>query len=160
MNRPRISVLFVCTGNSCRSPMAEAILRHLANERFEAMSAGSRPAGFVHPLALATLESLQIPTEGLESKHTCEFLERPIDIVITLCDNASAECPVWPGDSTLAHWSLPDPTFAPGTEEEQLEFCKKVAQRLQTKIRRLIELPIASLSRPELAQRLQKLADA
>jgi len=155
---PRKSVLFLCTGNACRSQMAEAILSHHDNGKFIALSAGTRPAGFVHPLVLKTLEDMGISADELESKSVREFLDRRIDICITLCDSASAECPVWPPSTVQAHWALPDPTFFQGTEEKRLEFCGGIAQRIVDKISKFIILPVQSMSTKELTDRLTLLA--
>lgn len=95
------------------------------------LSAGSRPAGFVHPLALQVLRELNIPVDSLSSKHWSEVMDRQIDVCITLCDNASAECPTWPDSTALAHWSMPDPVFLQGTDEQRLAFCRTVAERLR-----------------------------
>lgn len=147
-------VLFLCTGNSCRSQMAEAILRHLAGDRFEAFSAGSHPAGFVHPLTIETMLRMNIPMEDQSSKSWDEFASTSFDVVITVCDAAAREpCPTWPDDPLTTHWSLPDPAYHPGTEEERLEFALRIAQRLRTKIQGVIDLDW-SLDRTELTQRL------
>lgn len=147
-------VLFVCTGNSCRSQMAEAILRHLGGERFAAHSAGSKPAGFVHPLAVEAMARMNIPMEGAVSKSWDEFVDQPMDLVVTVCDNAAGEvCPVWPGSPHVVHWSLPDPAYYPGTRAERIEFALRVAQRLTTKIQGMIELDW-SMDGAELDRRL------
>lgn len=152
-------ILFLCTGNSCRSQMAEAILRHLAGDSFESLSAGSHPAGFVHPLAIETMRRLNIPMEEQTSKGWDEFTDKPVDVVITLCDEAAGEaCPAWPQDPIRAHWSLPDPAYHPGTEEEGMELALRVAQRLRTKIEVLIEL-VWSTDRNELTKRLKFLGE-
>ncbi len=152
-------VLFLCTGNSCRSQMAEAILRHLAGDRFEASSAGSHPAGFVHPLAIEAISRLDIALEEQTSKGWDEFKDTPVDVVITVCDEAAGEtCPAWPVAPITAHWSLPDPVFHPGSEEERCEFALRVAQRLRTKIEALTELDW-SMDRGELAKRLKFLGE-
>lgn len=152
-------VLFLCTGNACRSQMAEAILRHVAGDRFEASSAGSHPAGFVHPLAIEAMQRLDIPMEDHISKSWDEFAQTPVDVVITVCDAAAGEqCPTWPGRPITTHWSLPDPAYHPGTEEERVEFALRVARRLRTKIEGLIELDW-SLDRAELTRRLTFLGD-
>ena len=153
-DQKKISVLFLCTGNSCRSQMAEAILHHLGGDRFESLSAGSRPAGFVHPLAIDAMEQLDIALNSTTSKSWDEFAARPVDVVITVCDAAAAEvCPVWPGAPVKAHWSLADPAYHPGTDEERLSFALLVAERLKTKIQAMIELDWSS-GRVALADRL------
>ncbi len=156
---PRKTVLFICTGNACRSQMAEALLRHTAGEKFEALSAGTRPAGFVHPLALKTLESMGVSTAGLESKHVEELTDRPINIAITVCDNAAAECPPTLAADIQAHWALPDPSFYQGTEEERLEFCGSVAERILKKIRGLAKLRFEEHSKEQISLILKQLAD-
>ena len=159
MPQSRKRVLFICTGNSCRSQMGEALLRHIASDKFEAVSAGTRPAGFVHPLALRTLESMGVSTEGLESKHFEELAECPIDIAITVRDNASAECPSWFRSGLRVHWGLPDPSFHTGSEDERTTFCREIAERLKSKITRLAALPLGTMSPSSLEQELLKLVD-
>ena len=135
------TVLFLCTGNSCRSQMAEAMLRHLGQGRFQAVSAGSHPAGFVHPLAIETMSRMGMPIENQASKSWDEFTKTPVDAVITLCDAAAAEsCPTWLGSPSTAQWSLPDPAFHPGADEERVAFAMQVAQRLKTKLEQLVQL--------------------
>lgn len=134
-------VLFLCTGNSCRSQMAEALLRQIGGDGFEALSAGSHPAGFVHPLALEAMRRMDVPVANLVSKSWNEFADRPVDVVITLCDDAAEEpCPVWPGDPIRVHWSLPDPAYFVGTEQDRIEFTMRIAERLSAKIRGLAAL--------------------
>ena len=153
-DRPKISVLFLCTGNSCRSQMAEAMLRQLGGDRFEALSAGSHPAGFIHPLAIDAMSRLNIPLASQTSKSWNEFFDTRLDVVVTLCDAAASEaCPVWPGSPMTAHWSLPDPAFHPGTDDERLEFTLLIAERLRAKIAGLAALDWSS-DRAELKQRL------
>ena len=152
-------VLFLCTGNSCRSQMAEAILRHTGADRFDAFSAGSYPAGFIHPLAVEVMNEMGVPLDDQTSKSWDEFSDTLFDVVITVCDDAAAEsCPVWPGDPIRAHWSLPDPAYHQGTEEERLEFARRVALRLRTKIEGLVTLEW-SKDRGELARHLQFLGE-
>ena len=153
-------VLFLCTGNCCRSQMAEAILSRLGSERFEALSAGSHPAGFVYPLAIEALQRLDMPIDECQtSKSWDEFADAPVDAVITLCDVAAGEsCPTWPGSPIKAHWSLPDPGAIFGTDEERTEFTLRVAKRLRTKIEGLVELDW-SLPAGELTKRLQFLGE-
>ena len=152
-------VLFLCTGNSCRSQMAEAILRELGGERFEAYSAGSWPAGFVHELAVEAMARLNVPMTNQVSKSWDEFADSSMDVVITLCDAAAAEtCPNWPGDPIRAHWSLPDPALHPGSPEDRVEFAVRIARRLQAKIEALVNL---DWSRPgdELSDQIMSLGD-
>ena len=113
----QIKVLFICTANACRSQMAEALLRHLGSERFEAASAGAHPVGYIHPLAVGTMEGLGIEMTGQRSKSWDEFANTPVDLAITLCDTAALEpCPAF-GDATLmAHWSTQDPVALMGSE--------------------------------------------
>ncbi len=114
----RRQVLVFCTGNSCRSIMAEALINHLGQERYKAASAGSAPAGHVHPKSVATLERHGIDTAGLRSKSWDEFADRHFDIVITVCDQAANEsCPLYTGGSVKLHWSTPDPASAEGDDQ-------------------------------------------
>lgn len=139
MPSSKIKVLFLCTGNSCRSIMAEALLTHLGHEAFEANSAGSRPAGFVHPLALHALSILRIPLDDLTSKSWDAFAGQEMDVVITLCDSAAQEsCPVFPGTKFKAHWSIPDPAFYEGNEMQRAAFAVSVAKRIQAKVEGLV----------------------
>jgi len=155
----KVKVLFLCTGNSCRSQMAEAILRHLGGDRFDAFSAGSHPAGFVHPLAIEAMGRLNIPMDDPTSKGWDQFANFPFDAVITLCDAAAREaCPLWPGSPVTAHWSLPDPSYHVGTEDERIEFSVRVAERLRMKTQGLIDLDW-SADKVELARRLQFLGE-
>lgn len=150
---PKPKVLFLCTGNACRSQMAEALLRSLAGDRFEALSAGSHPAGFIHPLAEDAMAAMNIPLDGARSKSWDEFSTDPVDVVITVCDAAAELCPTWPGTPIVAHWPLPDPVGHWGSEEDRQAFAAGIAQRLLTKIQGLIELDW-SLDREELTRRL------
>lgn len=131
-------VLFLCTGNSCRSQMAESILNKLGEGRFEAVSAGSKPAGFVHPLALSFLRNLGYPTEGLRSKPLEEFRQQRFDAVITVCDRAKEACPVWPG-AAMIHWSFEDPADATGSDEEKSAVFRKVYFEIERRIRLYVE---------------------
>jgi arsenate reductase len=153
------TVLFLCTGNACRSQMAEAMLRHVGGDRFTAHSAGSAPAGFVHPLALAALDQLGISNDSLESKGWDQFRDTRIDVAITLCDSAAQQpCPTFPGRGIRAHWPLPDPSFYPGSPDEQFEFCMVVARRLLLKIECLATLDFDRLSPADLQRELDALA--
>ncbi len=152
------TVLFICTGNSCRSQMAEAILRHVAGDKFEALSGGTRPAGVVQTIALRTLERMGVSTDGLESKHLDRFADYPVNIAITVCDNASAECPSWLGADIKVHWGLPDPTFHPGSEDEGEDFCTEIAERIRAKVTRLANMRLEECSREELVDKLSNLS--
>ena len=138
--------------------MAEAMLRHFGDESFEAMSAGTHPAGFVHPLATVCLGRMGIDLADQTSKSWEEYKETPIDAVITLCDSAEEECPTWPTKTIRAHWSLPDPAYHLGEMEERIEFAMRVATRLRTKIERLVELDW-SASPEDIERRLRFLGE-
>ncbi len=144
------NVLFVCTGNSARSILAEGILNKLAQGRFKAWSAGSQPKGAVHPLALDTLAQIHISPEGFSSKNWDVFAgpeAPPLDFVFTVCDNAAGEvCPVWPGQPFTAHWGVPDPAAVTGTPEEQQRAFKDAAQALKRRIELMLALPIDKLA--------------
>lgn len=157
-NPPR-KILFLCTGNSCRSQMAEAILRHLGGEAFEAYSAGSHPAGFVHDLAYEALARLEIPAEELRSKSWDEFADVSLDVILTLCEQAAAEpCPLWDGPSIVSAWTLPDPAYHPGKPDERVEYAVRVARRLRAKIEALLVLDFL-LPPEELQRRLDGLGE-
>jgi arsenate reductase (thioredoxin) len=138
-------VLFVCTGNSARSIMAEGLLNHLGGPRFKAFSAGSHPNGTVHPLALQTLAALKLPTGGYRSKAWEEFSSAdspPLDFVFTVCDNAAGEvCPVWPGRPATAHWGVPDPAAFEGSEEARARAFMDTALTLRRRIELMLALP-------------------
>ena len=147
------NALFICTGNSARSILAEGILNALGEGRFRAYSAGSHPKGEVHPLALATLERLHMPTAGYRSKNWDEFAvpgAPELDFIFTVCDNAAGEvCPVWPGQPVTAHWGVYDPAAVTGTPAQQLHAFEEVAQILKRRIDLMLSLPaekLASLS--------------
>jgi arsenate reductase (thioredoxin) len=129
------TVLILCTGNSCRSQMAEAILQKAAGELMEVHSAGSKPAGHVHPLAIKVMAEIGIDISGHRSKHMNEFLDRPVATVITVCGHADQACPMFPGQVNRYHWGFDDPAHAIGTEEEILA----VFRRGRDEIRRVFE---------------------
>jgi len=129
----KIKVLFLCTHNSARSQMAEGLLRHLAGERFEVMSAGT-VATQVRPLAVRAMDELGIDISSHESTNMARYLGEPFDYVITVCDEANEACPFFPHAAQRLHWSLPDPAAAEGTEEERLEFFRSVRDRLWIRI--------------------------
>ncbi|MBQ0957921.1 arsenate reductase ArsC [Ideonella sp. 4Y11] len=143
-------VLFICTGNSARSIMAEALLAHLGGGRFVAHSAGSHPTGQVHPLALATLAELGVPQQGLRSKSWDEFAgpQAPVlDFTFTVCDRAAGEtCPLWPGQPMTAHWGVEDPAAPDDDAQRQRRRFLEVALVLKRRIELLLALPIASLA--------------
>jgi arsenate reductase len=145
------NVLFLCTGNSARSIMAEAIMNRKGGPNFVAYSAGSHPKGSVHPLALKQLEKARLPTEGYCSKDWNEFSQPGaprLDFVFTVCDNAAAEvCPVWPGQPLTAHWGVPDPAAAQGSAEEIERVFHDAFFMLDRRISLFIALPLGSLDR-------------
>jgi arsenate reductase len=153
------NVLFICTGNSARSILAEGILNELGENRFHAYSAGSQPKGEVHPLALATLERLLMKTTGYRSKSWDEFAapEAPVfDFIFTVCDNAAGEtCPLWPGKPVSAHWGVPDPAAAEGSKEEQLQAFKNAALTLRRRIELFLSLPLQRLDAMSLQHELR-----
>jgi len=152
------NVLFLCTGNSARSIMAEAILAREGVGRFTAFSAGSRPRGTIDPTVLTLLRSTNYPTETLRSKSWDEFAvpgAPAMDFVFTVCDSAAAEvCPVWPGAPMSAHWSLPDPAACTGSEAEKAALCADVMRMLNTRIGIFAALPLRGLDRLTLQRRL------
>lgn len=129
------TILILCTGNSCRSHLAEGILRAALDARFRVASAGSNPAGFVHPLAIRVMDEIGIDISDHRSKHLNVFLTDNISTVITVCGNADQACPIFPGQRNRYHWGFEDPAHATGTEEEQLV----VFRRVRDEIRRVFE---------------------
>lgn len=155
------NVLFLCTGNSARSIMAEALLNARGNGRFKAHSAGSHPKGRVHPQALETLRRNGLPTDGLRSKSWNEFSTPgapQLDFVFTVCDNAAAEvCPVWSGEPITAHWGVADPAAVEGTDEEKRQAFDEAFHELDARIRRLSGLGIEGLDRVALVRQLREI---
>ena len=165
-NRPDnkvYNVLFLCTGNSARSIIAEAILNRVGQGRFQAFSAGSRPRGRVHPATLDLLQQLHFDVSGLRSKSWTEFAAShapQLDFVFTVCDNAAGEtCPLWPGQPMTAHWGVPDPAEAKGTPAEIALAFKDAYRMLNQRIRIFVALPIRSLDRLSLQKRLREIGD-
>ncbi|HEY8698360.1 MAG TPA: arsenate reductase ArsC [Rhizomicrobium sp.] len=152
------NVLFLCTGNSARSLLAEALLNKTGAGKFVAYSAGSHPTGRVNPNALALLKRLDFPTEDLRSKSWDEFAAAgapPLDFVFTVCDNAANEvCPVWPGQPMTAHWGVPDPAAVRGDEEKIAHAFRGAFLLLQRRIELFANLPVDKLDRLSLKRRL------
>jgi arsenate reductase (thioredoxin) len=155
------SVLFLCTGNSARSIMAECLLNRLGQGRFKTYSAGSRPKGEVHPYALDLLTKLNFLTKDLRSKDWTEFAAPgapPLDFAFTLCDEAAAEqCPVWPGQPMTAHWGLPDPAAASGDEVARRLAFAEAFRMLNNRISIFVSLPMKSLDKLSLQKRLDEI---
>ena len=155
----RYNVLFLCTGNSARSIMAEAILNFKGRPNFTAYSAGSHPSGVVRPEALHQLEVAHVPTRGLRSKPWEEFAQPgspKLDFVLTVCDNAAKEvCPVWPGQPITAHWGVADPAAVEGSETDQWLGFRTAFRELEARIKIFTSLPIRSLDRAKLQERLR-----
>jgi arsenate reductase len=143
------NVLFLCTGNSARSILAESIMNRLGKGQFRGFSAGSHPNGLVNPLAVDLLKQLNFPTDGLRSKSWDEFAGPSgphFDFVITVCDNAAGEaCPVWPGTPITAHWGIPDPAAVEGTEIEKKAAFAQAFKSMDRRIKLFLSLPIASI---------------
>lgn len=135
------TVLILCTGNSCRSHLAEGILRAAAGDLIDVASAGSKPAGYVHPLAVKAMAEIGIDISAHRSKHLDEFLSRDIHTVITVCGNADQVCPMFPGQVNRHHWGFDDPAHATGTEEEQMA----VFRRVRDEIRKVFEAYAAGM---------------
>jgi arsenate reductase (thioredoxin) len=153
------NVLFLCTGNSARSILAESLLNHWGHGEFRAFSAGSFPKGQVHPMAVELLKRVNLPAEGLRSKSWDEFAAPgapPIDFIFTVCDNAAGEvCPVWPGRPMTAHWGIADPAAAKGTEADKAFAFRTALKELETRIKLLTSLPIDSLDGMTLQAKLR-----
>jgi len=152
------NVLFLCTGNSARSILAERIISQWGRGRFRGFSAGSHPQEVVHPIALELLRKMNLPTEGLRSKSWDEFAAPgapPLDFVFTVCDNAAGEvCPYWPGQPMTAHWGMPDPAAVAGSEPQRWVAFRAAFNALENRIKILTSLPLASIDRMKLQERL------
>ena len=159
--RPPYNVLFLCTGNSSRSILAEAILNHRGKPNFRGFSAGSHPAGRVNSHAIQQLESAGLPTAGLRSKSWDDF-SRPgapqMDFVFTVCDNAANEvCPVWPGQPITAHWGIPDPAAVVGGQDQIERAFREVFITLERRISLFLNLPLASLDSLAVKNKLERI---
>lgn len=131
MSETKPTLLILCTGNSCRSHLAEGILRAAAGDLFDVQSAGSNPAGYVHPLAVKVMHEIGIDIASHKSKHLKDFLDKPIETVITVCGNADQACPVFPGQVNRHHWPFYDPAKAEGSDEEKLALFRTVRDEIQ-----------------------------
>jgi arsenate reductase len=162
---PRLlNVLFLCTGNSARSILAESILNSVGPPKFRAYSAGSHPTGRINTFALDWLRSNRMPTEGLRSKGWDEFARDgapALDFVITVCDNAAGEvCPVWPGQPMTAHWGVPDPAAVSGTDDDRRKAISEVSRVLLNRMRIFVSLPLDKLDRLSLQNKLRDIGKA
>jgi len=158
------NVLFLCTGNSARSILAEAYLNSAAKGRFAAYSAGSHPAGKVNPFALELLRKNRLPTEGLRSKNWDEFAAAgapTMDFVFTVCDNAAGEaCPLWPGQPITAHWGVADPAAVEGSDDEKRRAFLRAYVELSNRINLFLNLPLEKLDRMALQRKLREIGKA
>ena len=158
MNDRPFNVLFLCTGNSARSILAESLVNHWGHGQFRGFSAGSAPKGQVHPIALELLRQLKMPVEGMRSKSWDEFA-RPgapqLDFIFTVCDNAAGEmCPIWPGQPMTAHWGVEDPASVEGADKDKWIAFRKAFHELESRIKAFTSLPLRSLDRMNLQRRL------
>ena len=162
MDRP-YNVLFLCTGNSARSILAEALMNKLGEGRFKAYSAGSFPKGEVNPHALPLVESLGFSAADFRSKSWDEFARPdapPLDFIFTVCDAAAGEaCPIWPGQPTTAHWGIPDPAAVQGSDAEIAAAFAEACRQLGNRIRLFLALPLASMDRLSLQARLRQIGE-
>ncbi len=158
------NALFICTGNSARSILAEGLMNQLGGGRVQAFSAGSQPSGRVNPFALAALQQLHIPSDGFRSKSWDEFAQPgapALDFVFTVCDNAAGEvCPYWPGQPMTAHWGLPDPAAVQGTDVHKAEAFMATAVALKRRIELMLALPLDTLAGMSLQRELDHIGKA
>jgi len=155
------NVLFLCTGNSARSILAESLLNHWGKGKFRAFSAGSFPKGQVHPMAIELLKRTNLQSEGFRSKSWDEFASPgapPIDFIFTVCDNAAGEvCPIWPGKPMTAHWGIADPAAVEGSEAEKAFAFRRALKELETRVKLFTSLPIDSLDAMTLQAKLRQI---
>jgi len=158
------NVLFLCTGNSARSILAEALINQWGRSKFLGFSASSHPKGQVHPIALELLQRMNFPTEGLRSKSWDEFAtpgSPPLDFVFTVCDNAAGEvCPYWPGQPMTAHWGVPDPAAVEGTDTEKWMAFRDTFRLLDNRVKLFTSLPLGLLDRIKLQESLDAIGNA
>ncbi len=161
MSNPTFNVLFLCTGNSARSILAEALMNHLGKGRFRAFSAGSHPTGKVNPFAVKLLENQGFPVDDLRSKSWDEFGapdSPPLDFVFTVCDNAAGEaCPFWPGQPMTAHWGVADPAAAEGDDAIKMLAFRQAFRELENRIKLFASLPFQSLDKIRLKNKLDEI---
>ena len=161
MTERPFNVLFLCTGNSARSILAESLVNHWGRGKFVGFSAGSSPKGAVHPIALELLRHMKMPAEGMRSKSWDEFAKPgapQLDFVFTVCDNAAGEmCPIWPGQPMTAHWGVADPVAVEGSETEKWLAFRNTFRELESRIKIFTSLPIRSLDRVKLQQTLREI---
>jgi arsenate reductase len=163
MNEPTFNVLFLCTGNSARSIMAEALLTTMGKGRFRVFSAGSQPSGTVNPFAIEQVATTGYPLENLRSKSWDEYA-RPdapqMDFIITVCDNAAGEvCPYWPGQPVSAHWGFQDPAAATGTDDERRAVFVKVFRQILARVNTFVGLPLNMLEKNAIRHELKKIGE-
>jgi len=158
------NVLFLCTGNSARSIMAEKLMEHWGKGKFKAYSAGSFPNGRVNPFAIETLQSHGLSVDGLRSKSWDEFSVEGaphLDFVFTVCDNAAGEvCPIWPGHPMTAHWGVEDPAAVEGTDEVKLDAFRKVSHYLENRIKLFVSLPLSTLDDMKIKEKIDAIGKA
>lgn len=163
MSQKKYNVLFLCTGNSARSVLAEATLNVRGGDRFRAYSAGSMPTGKVNPFAIERVQQLGYPAENLRSKSWEEFEGNnapTMDIVITVCDNAAGEvCPIWPGHPITAHWGFEDPAAIEGSDDEKRAAFRTIHEQIEEHIAQLLELPLNMLDATQLAAEVRKIGE-
>jgi arsenate reductase len=161
MSDKPLNVLFLCTGNSARSILAEALVNHWGRGKFVGFSAGSSPKGHVHPIALELLKHMKMPTDGMRSKSWDEFAQPGaprLDFVFTVCDNAAGEmCPVWPGQPMTAHWGVADPAAVEGSETDKWMAFRKAFHELESRIKIFTSLPLRTLDKVKLQERLREI---
>ena len=160
MQRP-YNILVLCTGNSARSILAEALINTLGAGRCKAYSAGSHPSGSVNPFAIEQVRALGYPTENLRSKSWDEFAEHgapQMDFIVTVCDNAAGEmCPLWPGKPVTAHWGFPDPAAVVGTDEQKRAAFAQTLREIRTRVQQFLSLPLDTLDRMAIESRMRDL---